>query len=101
MYAGNLYGYTPTLVGGVIFTLLFTGTTAYHLFQLSKARCWYFIPFVVGGVCKSSHPRIALLSFDKMSRKKRNQDKGKRKGPALTHLNSPDYRIHLSTRCKK
>jgi len=53
MYAGNLYGYTPTLAGGIIFTILFLATTAYHTFQLSKARCWYFIPFVIGGICMS------------------------------------------------
>ena len=52
MYAGNLYGYTPTLAGGVIFTLLFLATTGFHIFQLTKARCWYFIPFVIGGICK-------------------------------------------------
>jgi hypothetical protein len=52
MYAGNLYGYTPTLAGGVIFTLLFIATTGFHIFQLTKARCWYFIPFVIGGICK-------------------------------------------------
>ncbi|KAJ5744477.1 RTA-like protein [Penicillium manginii] len=50
MYAGNLYGYTPTLAGGVIFTLLFIATTGFHIFQLTKARCWYFIPFVIGGI---------------------------------------------------
>ncbi|KAJ5082706.1 hypothetical protein N7532_011749 [Penicillium argentinense] len=46
----NFYGYVPTLAGGIIFTLLFIATTAYHAFQLSKARCWYFIPFVLGGI---------------------------------------------------
>jgi hypothetical protein len=47
----NLYGYIPSIAAGVIFIILFSGTTFFHAFQLTKARCWYFIPFVVGGVC--------------------------------------------------
>lgn len=47
----NLYGYIPSIVAGVIFIVLFSGTTFFHAFQLTKARCWYFIPFVVGGFC--------------------------------------------------
>ncbi|KAF3398386.1 Protein RTM1 [Penicillium rolfsii] len=50
MNSDNLYGYTPSIVAGVIFIILFSGTTIFHAFQLTKARCWYFIPFVVGGV---------------------------------------------------
>ncbi|KAJ5624897.1 hypothetical protein N7510_001206 [Penicillium lagena] len=46
----NLYGYTPSIPAAVIFIILFACSTTYHGIQLTKARCWYFIPFVVGGV---------------------------------------------------
>jgi hypothetical protein len=35
----------------VLFTLLFIGTTGYHVFQMLKSRTWFIIPFVIGGVC--------------------------------------------------
>ncbi|KAJ5351897.1 hypothetical protein N7452_000871 [Penicillium brevicompactum] len=46
----NIYGYNPSLPAAVIFIILFGASTAYHGYQLTKARCWYFIPFVIGGV---------------------------------------------------
>ncbi|KAJ5682665.1 hypothetical protein N7462_005830 [Penicillium macrosclerotiorum] len=46
----NLYGYVPSLAAGILFIILFAATTIYHGVQLSKARCWYFIPFVIGGI---------------------------------------------------
>ncbi|KAE8374549.1 RTA1 like protein-domain-containing protein [Aspergillus bertholletiae] len=46
----ELYRYTPSLVAAVIFIVLFTLTTAYHLWQTVRARCWYFLVFVTGGV---------------------------------------------------
>ncbi|KAJ5131231.1 uncharacterized protein N7515_007270 [Penicillium bovifimosum] len=46
----NIYGYNPSLPAAVIFIVLFAATTAYHGYQLTKTRCWYFIPFVVGGI---------------------------------------------------
>ncbi|KAJ5167208.1 uncharacterized protein N7482_005989 [Penicillium canariense] len=49
MNADNLYGYIPSLAAGIIFIILFAGTTFFHVFQLTRERCWYFIPFVVGG----------------------------------------------------
>ncbi|KAJ6109076.1 RTA-like protein [Penicillium sp. IBT 16267x] len=50
MNHGNLYGYDPSIVAAVIFVILFTATTGYHIWQLTEARCWYFIPFVIGGI---------------------------------------------------
>ncbi|OJJ88982.1 RTA1 domain-containing protein [Aspergillus glaucus CBS 516.65] len=44
------YRYDPSMGGAVLFTLLFMGTTFYHIFQLFKARTWFFIPFVIGGL---------------------------------------------------
>ncbi|KAJ5488130.1 RTA-like protein [Penicillium expansum] len=46
----NIYGYNPSLPAAVIFIVLFGATTAYHGYQLTKSRCWYFIPFVIGGI---------------------------------------------------
>jgi hypothetical protein len=35
----------------VVFTILFVGTTGYHIFQMTKSRSWFFTPFVIGGIC--------------------------------------------------
>ncbi|KXG52381.1 RTA-like protein [Penicillium griseofulvum] len=44
------YRYNPSMGGAVLFTILFIGTTFYHIFQLFKTRTWFFIPFVIGGL---------------------------------------------------
>lgn len=49
----NIYGYNPSLPAAVIFIILFGSSTAYHGYQLAKARCWYFIPFLIGGIRES------------------------------------------------
>ncbi|RTE78510.1 hypothetical protein BHE90_007001 [Fusarium euwallaceae] len=46
----SLYHYDPTVAGGVIFALLFVGTSAFHFWQLFRARCWFMIPLVIGGI---------------------------------------------------
>ncbi|OGM47911.1 RTA1 domain protein [Aspergillus bombycis] len=46
----KLYRYTPSLVAAVIFIVLFTLTTAYHLWQTVRPKCWYFLVFVTGGI---------------------------------------------------
>ncbi|KAE8142858.1 RTA1 like protein-domain-containing protein [Aspergillus pseudotamarii] len=46
----QLYRYTPSLVAAIIFIVLFTLTTAHHLWQTVRARCWYFLVFVTGGI---------------------------------------------------
>ncbi|CAG7978002.1 unnamed protein product [Penicillium salamii] len=50
----QLYRYTPSLPAAVIFIAVFVFTTAYHIYQLVKCRAWYFIAFVLGGICESS-----------------------------------------------
>lgn len=52
-YEFQLYRYTPSLVGAVIFIVLFLLTTAYHLYQLIRSRSWYFTAFVLGGICET------------------------------------------------
>jgi hypothetical protein len=47
-----LYRYTPSLPAAIVFIVLFALTTFYHIFQIGKKRTWYFIPLVVGGICR-------------------------------------------------
>ncbi|KAJ5774760.1 hypothetical protein N7457_009656 [Penicillium paradoxum] len=46
----NIYGYNPSLPAAIIFIVLFSVSSAHHTYQLTKSRCWYFIPFVIGGI---------------------------------------------------
>ncbi|KAJ0416426.1 RTA1 like protein-domain-containing protein [Aspergillus carlsbadensis] len=46
----KFYHYDPSMGGAVLFTLLFIATTSYHAFQMVRARTWFLIPFVIGGV---------------------------------------------------
>jgi hypothetical protein len=52
-----LYHYDPSFVAAVIFIILFVITTFLHVFQLAWKRTWYFIPFVIGGFCKTTPSR--------------------------------------------
>ena len=47
-----LYRYYPSQVAAVIFVVLFAFTTIFHIFQVVKKRTWYFVPLIVGGLCK-------------------------------------------------
>ncbi|KAL4930261.1 RTA1 domain-containing protein [Aspergillus undulatus] len=46
----NIYGYNPSIPAAVIFIVLFGASTAYHGYQLVRARALYFIPFLIGGI---------------------------------------------------
>ncbi|KAG8668046.1 hypothetical protein FPOAC2_10189 [Fusarium poae] len=46
----KLYHYDPSMAGGVIFTLLFIGTTIFHTWQLYRGRSWFTIPLAIGGL---------------------------------------------------
>ncbi|KAB8253780.1 RTA1 like protein-domain-containing protein [Aspergillus pseudonomiae] len=64
----KLYRYTPSLVAAVLFIVLFTLTTAYHLWQTVRPRCWYFLVFVTGGIFQIIGYICRVLShFDKES----------------------------------
>ena len=58
----QLYRYTPNLAAAAIFIVLFTLTTIYHTYQLIKTRAWYFIAFVLGGICESNSKRTNIYS---------------------------------------
>ncbi|KAJ5729532.1 uncharacterized protein N7483_004040 [Penicillium malachiteum] len=45
----GLYDYRPSIPAAVVFAILFAITTAFHLFQLIKTRCWFLVTFVIGG----------------------------------------------------
>ncbi|GIC88938.1 RTA1 domain-containing protein [Aspergillus udagawae] len=46
----KLYRYTPSTAAAALFVALFFLTTICHIYQLNRARAWYFIAFVVGGI---------------------------------------------------
>lgn len=70
MERNNLYGYKPSIPAAAIFIILFAVTTLYHGYQLTKARCWYFIPFVVGGVCTYEPYHFIFRRGRKFTRRK-------------------------------
>ncbi|KAK3938536.1 hypothetical protein QBC46DRAFT_162369 [Diplogelasinospora grovesii] len=43
-----LYDYDPSFAAAVIFIILFSLASVYHLFLLIRRRTWYFIPFFIG-----------------------------------------------------
>ncbi|KAI9806463.1 MAG: hypothetical protein M1833_003650 [Piccolia ochrophora] len=43
-----IFGYTPSIVVGVLGVVLFAVSTVLHAYQISRYRTWYFIPLVVG-----------------------------------------------------
>ncbi|KAF2659588.1 RTA1-domain-containing protein [Lophiostoma macrostomum CBS 122681] len=47
------YRYVPSKVAAIIFVVLFSLTTALHIFQLFKKRTWYFVPLIIGGLFES------------------------------------------------
>lgn len=63
MAYGRLYEYDPSLVAAGLFAGLFAVSTALHVYQLSRWRTWYFIPFIIGCACKLSflRPFLSLL----------------------------------------
>ena len=48
------YHYTPSLAASAAFAALFGISAIAHATQLTIRRTWYFIPFVIGGLCKQS-----------------------------------------------
>jgi hypothetical protein len=57
-----LYHYDPSFAAAVAFIALFSLSTILHIWQLVRRRTWYFIPFVVGGLCKDFIPKNAPTS---------------------------------------
>lgn len=49
-----LWRYVPSLPAAIVFAILFGIATVLHGFMMVKNRSWFCLPFVVGGICKSS-----------------------------------------------
>lgn len=48
----DFYKYTPSKAAAAVFIVLFLLTSGFHILQMIKTRVWFFIPVVVGGICK-------------------------------------------------
>ncbi|KAI8712149.1 Rta1 domain-containing protein [Fusarium sp. LHS14.1] len=46
----KLYHYDPSFTAAIIFVALFAASTVVHVYQLVRARTFFFIPFVIGCV---------------------------------------------------
>lgn len=49
-----LWEYIPNRPAAIVFTILFSLLTAYHAYLMFRHRLWFCIPFIIGGICKSS-----------------------------------------------
>jgi hypothetical protein len=47
----TLSRYHPSLVAGVVFAILFMGTTFFHVFQAARKGSMFLIPLIIGGFC--------------------------------------------------
>lgn len=54
----TFYNYEPSLAAAAAFVIIFTITTLVHLWQMFRHRTWYFIPFLIGCLCKYHFPNI-------------------------------------------
>lgn len=62
-----LWHYVPSMPGAIIFIILFIAATAAHSYRMFRFRQWFYIPFILGCICKfenpfsnASHPLIIL-----------------------------------------
>lgn len=46
------YAYAPSLPAAITFVIVFGLSTIWHIKQLFQSRTWYFIPFIIGCLCK-------------------------------------------------
>ena len=59
-----LYYYNPSEAAAIVCIALFGISTMLHIFQLLRKRTWYFIPFIIGGLCMSTYP-LHPWAYDK------------------------------------
>lgn len=50
----TFYNYDPSLPAAAVFVILFALSTLVHIWQMLRSRTWYFIPFLIGCLCKYS-----------------------------------------------
>lgn len=49
----EFFRYNPSTAGNVVFVVLFAVPAAAHAYMLVKRKTWYFLPFLIGCLCKS------------------------------------------------
>jgi hypothetical protein len=49
-----LYHYDPSFAAAMVGAALFGNATIAHMWLAKKWRTWYFIPFIIGGICEST-----------------------------------------------
>ena len=54
------YHYDPSLAAAAISAILFLITTLAHIWQMSKHKTWFFVAFIVGGLCKKQPSPILV-----------------------------------------
>lgn len=86
----KLYRYTPNIVAAVIFLVVFAATTLYHIYQMIRARSWYFTPLVIGGICMFVFYFLHLISISFQPPAPSIQDHN-----LIQCANSRSCRIHL------
>ena len=52
-YSFELYRYTPSIPAAVIFAAIFFALAAFHLVRLFRHRTYFFVPFIVGLLCRT------------------------------------------------
>ena len=60
-----LYRYTPSIPAAVIMAVAFGFLGVFHAYRLIRERTYFFIPFIIGLICKFPlylSPMIALLT---------------------------------------
>jgi len=60
----KFYHYDPSMIGAVIFIVLFLTTTSLHCYQLFQTRAWFMIPMIVGGFCALPYELAAHHELD-------------------------------------
>jgi hypothetical protein len=49
------YYYRPSMAAAVIFIILFALATSAHFWKLLRAKTWFMICFLIGGICKFAY----------------------------------------------
>ena len=52
MGENGIYPYKPSQPGAILFAVLFGLSAVLHLFQMIKAKAWYYGPLAAGAVSK-------------------------------------------------
>jgi len=60
----QLYHYDPSVAAAAVFTILFLATSLFHTWQMFKHKTWFFVAFIVGGLCTKLHPFLGNPASD-------------------------------------